>query len=277
MAVYDDYFLERGGNLFDTPAIGTAPPTKSSANGPASPAASASKIVIFGKGGHTPNCNPAMMIRQINESLEAMKTDRLDLYMLHRDNPDVPVGEFVDALNEMKQLGRINVFGGSNWTMERLDAANEYAGKKGLAGFVAVSNNFSLADALDVPWGGCVASTSAAWRKWLTDRQMALIPWSSQARGFFTDRSAPDKHEDEMLERCFYSDQNFDRKRRASELAGKLGVDPVAVALAYVLYQPFPTFPLIGCDADLRNRLQLPAVEVPKLSLQQVKWLNLEE
>jgi predicted dehydrogenase/aryl-alcohol dehydrogenase-like predicted oxidoreductase len=273
MATYDDYF-ERGGNLFDTSHwYGTADKVLGKW---AQSRGVRDQICILGKGAHTPWCNPRDMVRQINESIDALKTDRLDLYMLHRDNLDVPVGEFVDALNELKKLGRIHAFGGSNWTMERLDAANSYAKEKGLTGFEAMSNNFSLADALDVPWKGCVASTNAAWRQWLTDRQMPIIPWSSQARGFFTDRSGPDKRDDETLARCFYSDENFERKRRAAELADKLHVDPVAIALAYVLYQPFPTFPLIGALQISETVSSFRALDV-ELSLQQVKWLNLEE
>src|SRR5438045_890015 len=51
---------------------------------------------------------------------------------MHRDNPDVPVGEFVDVLNEHLNAGRIRAFGGSNWSLERVDAANDYAHSKGL-------------------------------------------------------------------------------------------------------------------------------------------------
>ena len=57
--------------------------------------------------------------------------------MMHRDNPDVPVGEFVDVLDEHDRAGRIKVFGGSNWTPARFDEANAYAaanGKHGLLG-----------------------------------------------------------------------------------------------------------------------------------------------
>jgi aryl-alcohol dehydrogenase-like predicted oxidoreductase len=270
---YDDYF-ERGGNLFDTSHwYGSSDKTLGQW---ASTRGVREQICIFGKGAHTPFCNPKDMVRQINESIESLKTDRLDIYMLHRDNLDVPVGEFVDALNEMKKLGRVRAFGASNWTMERLDAVNDYAKAKGLTGFAAISNNFSLADAKHVPWAGCVAATSPAWRKWLTDHQMAIIPWSSQARGFFTDRAAPDKLDNEELVRCFYSPENFERKRRAAELAKERGVDPVAIALAYVLYQPFPTFPLLGARQVSETVSSFRALDV-ELSLKQVKWLNLEE
>ncbi len=57
-----------------------------------------------------------------------MNTDHCDIYFMHRDNPDVPVGEFVDAMNAEVKAGRIkDLFGGSNWTHQRMDAAIRYA------------------------------------------------------------------------------------------------------------------------------------------------------
>ena len=60
-----------------------------------------------------------------------LKTGVIDVYFMHRDNPDVPVGEFVDAIDAEVKAGRIRIYGGSNWTRERMDAAFDYAAKNG--------------------------------------------------------------------------------------------------------------------------------------------------
>ena len=65
--------------------------------------------------------------------------------MMHRDNLDIPASEFVDVLNEFVKEKRLTAFGGSNWSIDRVQAANDYAKAKGLQGFSIVSNNFSLA------------------------------------------------------------------------------------------------------------------------------------
>jgi len=75
---------------------------------------------------------------------------------------------------------------------------------------------------------------------------------------------------------CWYSDDNFMRLERAKQLAEKLGVEPTAVALAYVLCQKFPTFALIGPRSLSETRTSLKALEI-ELTEQQIKWLNLEE
>jgi hypothetical protein len=80
----------------------------------------------------------------------------------------------------------------------------DYAEKNGLQGFVAVSNNFSLARMVNPVWGGCISASDKASREWFEQTQIALMPWSSQARGFFV-RGDKNFTADEELTRCWYS------------------------------------------------------------------------
>jgi aryl-alcohol dehydrogenase-like predicted oxidoreductase len=107
----------------------------------------------------------------------------------------------------------------------------------------------------------------------LRERQVALFPWSSQARGFFTGRAKPEDRSDEELVRCFYSDENFERLRRARELASARGVEPTAIALAWLLHQPYPVFPLIGPRHISETRTSLPGLSV-SLTDDEVAWLT---
>ena len=73
-----------------------------------------------------------IIAKQLDQSLDRLKTDYVDIYFMHRDNPDIPVGEFVDAMDaEVKQRPGARSIGGSNWTRERMDEANAYAEKNG--------------------------------------------------------------------------------------------------------------------------------------------------
>ena len=234
-------------------------------------------LVIIAKGAHSPNCFPDTVTEQLAQSLEHMQIDYADIYILHRDNPDVPIGEFVDLLNEHADAGRIGIFGGSNWTIDRLRAANEYAAANGKRGFSVVSNQLSLAVMNGPVWEGCISARGEAWSAFLQESQMSLLPWSSQARGFFVpDRAAPDKRDDVEMVRCWYSDDNFERQRRAIELAEKKGVLPINIAGAWVLQQPFPTFALFGPRqlSELRSSLGSLAVE---LTAEEMAWLDLAE
>jgi aryl-alcohol dehydrogenase-like predicted oxidoreductase len=186
------------------------------------------------------------------------------------------VNEFVDVLNEHVRAGRIKAFGGSNWSIARLSQANDYAKRNGLAGFTLMSNNFSVARMVHPVWNGCISASDAESRAWLTQTQLALFAWSSQARGFFTDRAHREQSlNDEELNRCWYAQDNWQRRDRVLELAKRRGVLPINIALAYVLNQPFPTFPLIGPRTLEELRTSLPALDV-ELSPAEVNWLNLE-
>jgi aryl-alcohol dehydrogenase-like predicted oxidoreductase len=137
-----------------------------------------------------------------------------------------------------------------------------------------LSNNFSLARMVDPVWRGCVAASDAESRAFLAKHDIALMPWSSQARGFFlrADRAFTD---DQELTRCWYSDDNFQRLERARELAKAKGVLPIQIALAYVLNQPFATFPLIGPRQISETASSLQGLDIA-LTPQEVAYLNLE-
>jgi predicted dehydrogenase/aryl-alcohol dehydrogenase-like predicted oxidoreductase len=272
LAVMLDDFFERGGNCFDTAYTYGGGRCEELLGAWIASRGTRDQVVILDKGGHTPYCDPENVTRQLQVSLERLRTDRVDVYMLHRDNPAIPAGEFVDALNEHQDAGRIGVYGVSNWTLERVREAEAWAAAHGRRGPGAISNNFSLARMVQPVWAGCVASSDPTWRAWLTERRLPLMPWSSQARGFFVDG----RGEDPELVRCWHSEDNFRRLERVRRLAAERGVLPIQVALAFVLAQPFPTFPLIGPRQLSETRTSLAALAV-ELTPDDLRWLNLEE
>jgi predicted dehydrogenase/aryl-alcohol dehydrogenase-like predicted oxidoreductase len=273
-AMFDDFF-ERGGNCFDTAHIYGGGLMERLLGQWIINRNVRDQVVVIGKGAHTPNCNPVALVRQFEESLQRLQTGYVDLYLMHRDNPEIPAGEFVEVLNEQVRKGRMKAFGGSNWSMARVDEANAYAKSKGLQGFSAVSNNFSLARMVDAVWAGCIAASDVQSRAWFTQTQLPLLSWSSQARGFFTERGNPADKSDAELVRCWHSVDNFRRRERAIELAKKKGCDPIHIALAYVLAQPFPTFALIGPRQLSETRSSMAGLGVT-LSADECRWLNLE-
>ncbi|HVK34471.1 MAG TPA: aldo/keto reductase, partial [Microlunatus sp.] len=271
-----DHFFAAGGNTFDTGYIYGGGLQERLLGRWIANRGIRDQVAILVKGAHTPHCDPASITSQLTESLDRLGTDYADLYLMHRDNPEIAVEEFVDVLDAEVRSGRIKTFGGSNWTPARIDAANAYAERTGKHGFSVLSNHFGLAEAYDVPWAGCEHVTDAASKQWLTERQIPLFPWSSQARGFFTGRARPDDRSDAELVRCYYSDDNFERLRRAEELGDALGVAATAIALAYVLHQPFPTFPLIGPRSIAETASSMAGLGV-ELSPEQVSRLDLRD
>ncbi len=272
--MWDDFF-ERGGNAFDTGYIYGGGSIEKLLGQWIKNHGIRDQVTVIVKGAHTPDCYPDRLTNQLKISLDRLQFDCADIYFMHRDNPEIPVADFIEELNANVKAGRIKAFGGSNWSVQRVQEANDYAASKGLQGFSGVSNNFSLARMVDPVWSGCIHASDTASRAWLTQNQLALLPWSSQARGFFVrgDRSFT---ADEELTRCWYADDNFARLERVQQMAKERGWSPINIALAYVLNQPFPTFPLIGPRTLEETKSSLGGLDI-ELTPAELKWLNLED
>jgi len=273
-ALYEDFF-ERGGTTFDTAYVYGGGLCEQVLGRWIANRDVREKVVILDKGAHTPFCTPGDLTAQLTESLDRLRTDYVDIYMMHRDNPDVPVGEFIDVLNEHRRAGRMRAFGASNWSIPRIEEANAYARARGLTGFAAVSNNLALARMVVAPWPGCLSASDAESRAWLRRTQTPLMAWSSLGRGFFSRPNVPADRSDPELVNSWYSEDNFRRLDRARDLARRRSVRPVQIALAYVLCQPFPVFALIGPKTIEQTRLSVEALEI-ELSPEELAWLNLE-
>ncbi len=180
-----DHFYFSGGNVFDTAYIYNNGKSDGYLGRWINARGLRDEVVILGKGAHTPDCYPNKIRPQLEETLERMGTDYLDIYCLHRDNLEVPVSEFIDALSELKDEGLINVFGGSNWSLPRFKEAIDYANENNKTPFSMLSNNFSLARMLEPVWPGCFSCSEEDYKSYLEEHQIAIFPWSSQARGFF--------------------------------------------------------------------------------------------
>ncbi|MDB5473979.1 MAG: oxidoreductase [Devosia sp.] len=273
-AIMLDAFWEKGGNIFDTAFVYGAGYTEKLFGEWHTNRGTREGAVLIGKGAHSPLCYPDVIAKQLTQSLDRLQTDYVDVYFMHRDNLEVPVGEFVDAMDAEVRNGRIRgPFGGSNWTRERFDEATAYAERTGKTRPMALSNNFALSEMLVPIWDGCVTSSTDEWKQWLNARQVTNFSWSSQGRGFFTERAGRDKTDNEELVRCWYNDKNFERRDRAIALAKELGHSPIHVALAFVLAQPFPSIPLIGPRTLGELDDSCRAFEI-KLTPEQVKWLD---
>jgi aryl-alcohol dehydrogenase-like predicted oxidoreductase len=246
------------------------------------------QVVIIGKGAHhnqdRKRVTPFDISADIHDSLARFQFTYIDLYLLHRDDPAVPTGPIVEALNEHMQAGRIRAFGGSNWSHERIQDANEYAAKHSLTPFVASSPNFSLADQVKEPWSGCVSisgAQNATARDWYRRHDFPLFTWSSLAGGFFSGRFTPDNlasfesYLDKLAVECYCYPQNFERLRRVRVLAEQKGLSVPQVALAYVLSQPLDIYALVGCRTREEFMANAAVIE-NTLAPNECAWLNLE-
>lgn len=255
-----DTYAEAGGNFLDTAHCYAAwLPNGEGASERTLGAwlkASKANMIVATKGAHpdlkkmdVPRMRPEHIAQDLRESLERLQLERVDLYWLHRDDPNVPVSEVLGALNEYISAGRIGAIGASNWTVERLDAAAKYSKEKGSAGFCASQIGWSLARVNPGVSGrnGMLFmddATLAYHRK----SNLAMAAYSAQGNGFFSGkyRRGENPANKKGLVKTYFSDANFRRLERAQALAKKLGRTANEVALAYLTSQSFPTYAIAG-------------------------------
>jgi aryl-alcohol dehydrogenase-like predicted oxidoreductase len=275
-AVVWDAWMEAGGNGFDTGFVYGSGRHETALGDWIAARGAAREVVVVVKGAHSPFCTPRTIEAQLNISLDRLGLDHAPIYIMHRDNPEVPVGEFVDALNRLHTDGRIGIFGGSNWTVDRFVEANAYAKANGLEGFRILNNNLSLAVMERPGWPGCVSSNNTEMLDFLRTNDIVHLAWSSQARGYFLPASLRNRLPVVTSpETCFGSAANEERRRRAEILAEERGASTHNIATAWVLAQSFPSFALIGPRTPGEIASTLPALNVG-MTASEAAWLNLE-
>jgi len=246
------------------------------------------QVVVISKCG---NCdsdgsvcvNRKVIETELAESLQALQTDYIDIYLLHRDDPKTPVSEMIDALNELQKEGKIKVFGVSNWTHERIEEANRYAKEHHFQGFSVSSPHFGLAEQVVDPWGGnCVTITgkqNQAARNWYQENQMPIIAYSSLARGLMAGRikSSQEAQAAEILDpfcvKGYVCHDNFERLARCEELAEKKGCTVSQIALAWMFRQDLNIYVLVSTTKAFRLEENLRAFTV-NLSEEENRYLN---
>lgn len=275
-AIIWDAWMEAGGNAFDTAFIYGGGLHEAVLGQWIRSRGVAGETVVIVKGAHTPYCTPRAIATQLEISLDRLGLDRAAIYIMHRDNPDVPVDEFVDLFDRLHKAGRVGIWGGSNWSTARLGAAQDVARAKGLLAPQILNNNLSLAVMEKPIWAGCLTANDPATLAFLARTRTVHLSWSSQARGYFLPEELRNRlPADTAPETCYGSARNAERRRRAEALAARRGVSANAVAAAWVLAQPFPSFALIGPRSPGELASTLAALGV-SLTPEDCAWLNLE-
>ena len=279
-----DAYLAVGGNCIDTAHIYGLGESEKALGRWLEHSGRRDDIALITKGCHPrvdeagqfgpPRVNAEAIHYDLSESLERLGTDHVDLYLLHRDDETVPPGPLLEALNEEMASGRIVAFGASNWTVERIALANEYAAEHGLTGFAASSPGLSLPRPVEMQFPGTLFADDET-RRWHADTQMPVFAWTSLAAGFASGRFQPDDTDVDESTRAFFSEDNFERMRRAEEVAELRNASALQVALAFVLGQEYPVVALVGPSKVENLHGALGALEV-ELTPDEMRYLDLE-
>ncbi len=210
-----------------------------------------SEIIVATKGGHgelygTIIGKTRLLREELNEqiqrSLENICVNSIGLYYLHRDDMSIPVENIMDTLFENIDKGYIKNLGCSNWSLERLKLANEYAKKCGRDGFIVSSDRWSLARFMPDKDPSIVPFNKKRF-EYIEKYNMTEIPFQAMGRGtlsLIAEGRNPDKN--------YMVDDNYVLSERAKEVANKYGTSIAAISIAYLKNQKINVIPIIFFD-----------------------------
>jgi aryl-alcohol dehydrogenase-like predicted oxidoreductase len=187
----------------------------------------------------------------IEASLRRLGTDYVDLYQIHRLDPDTPMEEVVEALNDVVRSGKALYVGASSmfaWQFARMLDLASYRGK---ARFVTMQNHYNL----------IYREEEREMIPLCLDQGIGVLPWSPLARGFLAGARRKEDYgdtvrakTDDYAKGLYYQDADFAVVERLKEVAGRRGLPMARVALAWLLSKPAVTAPIVG--ATKREHLE---------------------
>lgn len=227
--------------------------------------------------------NRQVIREQLETSLKTLQTDYIDIFLLHRDDPETPVGEIMETLYEAKREEKIRLFGVSNWTVDRIREGNRYALKNRIEDFSVSSPNYGLALQMEDLWGGgCVSIAGPEHREdreWYAATHMPVVAYSSLGRGFFSGKFRSDDPEgarrvlDSYAQKGYLYPENLQRLKRAEEMAQRKGLTVPEIAMRYVFASPMNLFAVVSTTNPERLDMHIEAAANP-LTAAEVKWLE---
>ena len=210
------------------------------------------------------------IMQAVDASLRRLNTEYIDLYQIHRFDPETPIEETLEALDDVVRAGKALYIGASSmfaWQFAKMLSMQK---ERGWRRFVTMQNHYNLVYREEeremIPL--CI------------DQNVGLIPWSPLARGFLAgNRSRDDKGEtpraksDDFAHDMYYSDADFDVVDRVKEIAAKRSVKPAQVALAWLFHKPGVTAPIVGASKLEQLEDAIAALEI-KLSSEEIAALE---
>jgi aryl-alcohol dehydrogenase-like predicted oxidoreductase len=184
------------------------------------------------------------ILREIDRSLERLGVDRVDMYLTHEPDPETPIAETLQALDELVSAGKVGAIGASNLNGAQLEEALETSDRLGLARFAWVQNEYSL-----LARGAEQEVLPVCAREGL-----GFTPFSPLAGGWLTGKYRqgeayppgsrmtlrPEPYTGLETQRTFHALEAF------GAAAGERGVEPAALAMAWVLSHPQVAAVVVG-------------------------------
>lgn len=202
----------------------------------------------------------------IDASLRRLGTDHVDLYQIHRWDPDTPIEETMEALHDVVKAGKARYIGASSMWAWQFAKAQHVAEVNGWTRFVSMQNHYNL----------LYREEEREMLPLCLDQGVGVIPWSPLARGVLARAGAPADTtrtgSDARIDALYEPDADRQVLDRVAELSRERGLPAAQIALAWLLHQPAVTAPIVGATKDRHVDDAVAAVAV-SLSEKELAYL----
>lgn len=231
------------------------------------------KLVIASKVGmEMPNVgkglSTAHIMRSIEDSLKRLRTDYIDLYQSHRDDPETSVEEPLAAYQKLIQQGKIRFVGASNYDAKRLGEALKAADGNKLPRYESLQPHYNLYDRSEF---------EAALEPLVLKEKVGVIPYYSLAAGFLTGKYRTEadlnKSPRGASAKARLNERGLRILKALDDVAARLKTRPGPVALAWLIARPSITAPIVSAS-NLEQMDDLVAATRLKLDAETVKQLD---
>ncbi len=258
--------LEHGINFFDTADMYSLGVTEEITGRALKALAKRDDVVIatkayypIGDGPNDRGLSRKHLFDAIDGSLRRLGVDHVDLYQIHRWDPDTPIEETLCALNDIVRAGKARYIGASSMYAWQFAKALHLSERHGWARFVTMQNHYNLV----------YREEEREMMPLCRAEGIGVIPWSPLARGFLAgNRRRDDGGEtkraksDDFAQEMYYDDQDFAIVDGVVEVAKARGVAPAQVAMAWLLRQPGVTAPIVGASKLAQLDQAVTALEI---------------
>ncbi|MDT5036580.1 MAG: 1-deoxyxylulose-5-phosphate synthase [Micromonosporaceae bacterium] len=205
----------------------------------------------------------------IDASLRRLGTDYVDLYQIHRWDPQTPIEETMQALHDVVRAGKARYLGASSMYAWQFAKAQQVAERHGWTRFVSMQNHYNLV----------YREEEREMLPLCLDQGVGVIPWSPLARGMLAGNRGRDgdrrtiRASTDAFGDTLYSDDDFAVVDAVGQVAKELGVSAAQVALAWLLSRPGVTAPIVGATkvSHLDEALAAADVTLPADAVERVE------
>jgi len=197
----------------------------------------------MGEGPNRQGASRGYIRKAVEDSLRRLGTDYIDVYQVHRPDPNTPAEETMSALHDLVTEGKVRYIGCSNYAGWQIAQSNELAARYGWTPFVSSQPRYNVIDR------GIEAEHIPACREY----GLGLIPYSPLAGGFLTGKyqrgeEAPEgtRYAGSPFAARILTDRNFDRLDALGNFANERGISLTALAIGWLVAQPINSTVIIG-------------------------------